>query len=177
MLRPVANTWNPASSRLAAMPRPTPRLAPVTSAALIVGSSVCDVSRSMYTAGERRDGFVCLLRLVVQNQCASIGNRQQMDPRVYGKHIPGVLKAILVKTICGLGQKLLVETRPQREQGNVDLVQFAGVIGGHELAKVADLNRQRHGLHLPSRPLAAIRVVGKHLHRVIVALPGVRRYV
>jgi hypothetical protein len=32
MVRPVAKTVNPASSKLAAMPLPTPRLAPVTTA-------------------------------------------------------------------------------------------------------------------------------------------------
>src|SRR5579872_2132893 len=36
MLRPVANTWYPAAASSIATPRPTPRLAPVTSAFILV---------------------------------------------------------------------------------------------------------------------------------------------
>src|SRR5437588_9061292 len=97
---------------------------------------------------KRCNSIICEFRLVIQKQSARTWNGQQSYLQIPGECIPRVKKTGVVPTLSRVGKKLLIEPRPERQQRDADLGKLTGIIGSHELAKIADLHRQRNGFNL-----------------------------
>src|SRR5215467_5389650 len=77
-------------------------------------------------------------RLIIQNQRPGVRNECPLDMWILCERFPGILERTFVETICGVSQKLLVETRYERQQRHGELSELTRVVRSHELREVTD---------------------------------------
>src|SRR5687768_6821381 len=106
MVRPVAKTRRPSSASAVATPRPTPRLAPVTSATCPSRLIMVWVD-STSDSGDFLDRLLDGSWLIVSNEYSRVGHVADDYRRVRGPHVlPRVDEERLCIRLFGIGENL-----------------------------------------------------------------------